>query len=70
MGAKTTSVSAKETRLRAGKSQEWVAVHGGTSVPSVRLYELDPEQLRLDKRESLARVYADLAIAGRSGRAA
>jgi hypothetical protein len=54
-------MSAKQSRIAAGRSQEWIAVMSGTSVPSVRLYEVDPNEVKNPrKRESLDRTYAGL----------
>lgn len=57
--------SMKEIRSESGKSQEWFAVMAGVSVPSVRIFEVAPNELKNSRvRASLEKVYADVA-AGR-----
>lgn len=56
--------SPRDVRMRAGRSQEYVAVHTGTSVPTVRLFETPGGRDAIkDKRkvERLVSFYAGLA---------
>jgi hypothetical protein len=54
----------REIRIRAAKSQDWVAVMSGTSVPTVRLFELaGPDAVTVpSKRAALERLYSSLNV--------
>lgn len=55
-------MSPKEIRLAAGLSLEKVAARANVSGPTARIYELDPQAIKDErKRASLAREYAALA---------
>lgn len=55
-------MSPKKIRRAAGLSLEKVAARANVSGPTARIYELDPQAIRDErKRASLAREYASLA---------
>lgn len=59
---KTTELSPRQVRERAGVSQIQAAVRSGTSEPTVRLYEANPDAVKhATKRASLDAYYASLA---------
>jgi len=57
-------ITHREIRIRAAKSQDWMAVMSGTSVPTVRLFELaGPDAVTVpSKRAALERLYSSLVV--------
>lgn len=51
----------KTIRESAGVSQMLIAARSGKSLPSIRLFEADPESVRPATRRALEPVYAQLA---------
>lgn len=57
----------RDIRKAAGYSQARAGVESGTSEPTVRLYEANPEHVRADKRALLDALYARLQARERRG---
>jgi lysyl-tRNA synthetase class I len=61
----TEHTAAEQVRLRVGKSRNWVAACANVSPQLVRIYEIDPNQVRdAAKRRALEKVYAQLDANG------